>query len=232
MNMVLYGCRTVDSGGRCLQGEEMASILSNSRHPQTLALFKSAKHLEDYACIDILRLKMLNTYSACGDEIVDEDQKLANSQIDPEGELIEKECKVENFPKQKISTFFEESRMLTVTALIDPFLASEDISHISCLFRTPYDATCDWIRHQTCYKSQLRQHFPDDYTIQSRTELQLKNGTTVGIDWSGTLLWHNGDEYIVYKCLDANEDGTCDQVPIHTSKLLCDSFFLLVTKKV
>lgn len=43
---------------------------------------------------------------ACGDEIVDEDQKLANAQIDPEGELIEKECKVENFPKQKIGIFF------------------------------------------------------------------------------------------------------------------------------
>lgn len=38
MNMVLYGCRTVGSKGYCLEGEEMASILSNSRHPQTLAV--------------------------------------------------------------------------------------------------------------------------------------------------------------------------------------------------
>lgn len=31
---------------------------------------------------------------------------------------------------------------------------------------------------------------------------------------SGTLLWHNGDEYIMYKCIDISEDGTCDQVVI------------------
>lgn len=38
MNIVLYGCRTFKPNGECFQGEETASILSNSRHPQTLAV--------------------------------------------------------------------------------------------------------------------------------------------------------------------------------------------------
>lgn len=44
--------------------------------------------------------------ASCGDETVDEDQKLINAQIDSEGELIESECKVLNFPKTNISNFF------------------------------------------------------------------------------------------------------------------------------
>ncbi|VDM42422.1 unnamed protein product [Toxocara canis] len=217
MNMVLYGCRRLERDGKCEHGEEMASILSNSRHPQTLALFKSAKHLEDNICIDILQLKTLNTYSSCGDEIVDDDQKLLNAQVDSEGELIESECKVQNFPKRNIANFFDEPRMLTVIAFMDPVLINEDISHISCLFTSQYEAACNdiYLRHKTCYKSTLKQSFLDSSTIESSTVLQLKNGSSVVIDWSGTLLWQNGDEYIIYKCIDINEDGTCDQYRIY-----------------
>ncbi|VDN55914.1 unnamed protein product [Dracunculus medinensis] len=215
MNIVLYGCRTFKPNGECLQGEETASILSNSRHPQTLALFKSAKHLEDNACIDILRLRTLNTYGPCGDDIVDIDQKLENAAIDTEGELIENECKARNFPRRKIGNFFHEPRMLTVIAFMDPILANEDLSHISCLFSTKNDAICEYIRHKTCYKSTLKQVFPDEFSIESSIELQLNNDSIIRIDWSGTLLWQNGDEYITYKCIDVNEDGTCDQYRIY-----------------
>ncbi|VDK41912.1 unnamed protein product [Anisakis simplex] len=178
MNMVLYGCRRFKTDDSCEVGEQMASIVSNSRHPQTLAV------------------------ASCGDEIVDNDQKLVNAQIDSEGELIESECK-------------DEPRTLTVTAFMDPVLLKEDISHISCFFTSKYEANCEWIRHEMCFKSNLTQSFQDAFTIESSTILQLKNTSSIDIDWSGTLLWHNGDECIIYKCIDINEDGTCDQYRIY-----------------
>ncbi|PIO59563.1 hypothetical protein TELCIR_18972, partial [Teladorsagia circumcincta] len=49
----------------CLPNEELVMIMSNSRHPQTLQLFKSAKLIEDAACIDILQFKTLDTYNEC-----------------------------------------------------------------------------------------------------------------------------------------------------------------------
>ncbi|EFO93724.1 hypothetical protein CRE_12639 [Caenorhabditis remanei] len=63
MNMVLYGCLDGNDNGGCKIGDELVLIMSNSRHPQTLQLYKSAQVIEDEACIDILHFTALDTYS-------------------------------------------------------------------------------------------------------------------------------------------------------------------------
>lgn len=63
MNMVLYGCLDGNDDGGCKIGDELVLIMSNSRHPQTLQLYKSAQVIEDEACIDILHFTALDTYS-------------------------------------------------------------------------------------------------------------------------------------------------------------------------
>ena len=50
------------SGG-CKISDELVLIMSTSRHPQTLQLYKSAQVIEDEACIDILHFTALDTYS-------------------------------------------------------------------------------------------------------------------------------------------------------------------------
>jgi hypothetical protein len=61
-NMVIYSCRRVQRDGTCASDAQMVSIMSNGRHPQTVQLYKSAQQLEQ-ACIDVLQLVTLDTYS-------------------------------------------------------------------------------------------------------------------------------------------------------------------------
>uniref|UniRef100_A0A158PBU6 ZP domain-containing protein n=1 Tax=Angiostrongylus cantonensis TaxID=6313 RepID=A0A158PBU6_ANGCA len=129
MNMVVYGCALDDGYGKD-------------------TLFKSAKLIEDAACIDILQFQTLDTYTACGDEVVDEDQKLVHAKIGDNNEFVDVECRVENqkTPFTNIRVFFNEPRVLTVTAYIDPSLVNEQISHISCVYTNKSNAICEWIR--------------------------------------------------------------------------------------
>ncbi|CAJ0584847.1 unnamed protein product, partial [Mesorhabditis spiculigera] len=215
MNMVLYGCRTRESDGKCVAGEELISIMSNSRHPQTLQLFKSAKHIEDFACIDILLLNKMDTYNAaeCGDEIVDEDQKLRHAKIWENDEYVDVECRAENMGQfaVPITEFFEEPRMLTVIAFKDPELEKEQISHVSCLYDSKTHAKCSWLRQRTCFQAELNQEFEEPSKIKSSSRFLKVNGTEVEIDLSGMVVWQNGDEYITMQCLQVAADGSCDQ---------------------
>ncbi|WKY03789.1 hypothetical protein Q1695_005053 [Nippostrongylus brasiliensis] len=212
MNMVVYGCSQDDGYGNCLPDEELVMIMSNSRHPQTLQLFKSAKLIEDHACIDILQFKTLDTYTACGDEVVDEDQKLKHARIDENNEFVDVECRVENqkTPATGIKSFFDEPRVITVTAYIDPALANEQIAHISCIYVDQKSATCEWIRQNTCFKTQLRQSFNGESSLQMLSNYTQLSGNDTYIDWSGTVIWENHDEYISIHCLLIGEDGACD----------------------
>lgn len=58
--------------------------------------------------------------AACGDEVVDEDQKLKHARIDDNNEFVDVECRVENqkTPSTSIRTFFVS---LTVTELVHVF---------------------------------------------------------------------------------------------------------------
>ncbi|KAK6747148.1 hypothetical protein RB195_000396 [Necator americanus] len=212
MNMVVYGCSQDDGYGNCKPNEELVMIMSNSRHPQTLQLFKSAKLIEDAACIDILQFKTLDTYTACGDEVVDEDQKLIHARIDENNEFVDVECQVENqkTPITNISNFFDEPRVLTVTAYIDPSLVNEQIAHISCVYVNQSSATCEWIRNNKCSKSQLSQSINGASSLKMLTNYTRLDGNETSIDWSGTIIWENGDEYISMHCLVIGEDGACD----------------------
>ncbi|CAD6195435.1 unnamed protein product [Caenorhabditis auriculariae] len=216
MNIVLYGCVHENWDGGCPVGEEWVVIMSNSRHPQTLQLFKSAMLIEEEACIDILHFQALDTYTDCGDEVVDEDQKLRHAQIDENNEFVDVECRVENIqPKpNNISKFFSEPRVLTVIAYIDAELSDEQIAHISCRYETPSNATCEWIRQDTCFKTQLTQKVSRNQITISSSILRL-NGSEVPIDWSGFVLWENGDEYISMHCGTVDDDGACDAVRIY-----------------
>ncbi|KJH44723.1 hypothetical protein DICVIV_09247 [Dictyocaulus viviparus] len=181
MNMVIYGCSQDDGYGNCLPDEELVIIMSNSRHPQTLQLFKSAKLIEDAACIDILQFRTLDTYkilenllreylAGCGDEVVDEDQKLVHSRMDDNNEFVDVECRVEN---QKTS-----------------------ITNIS--------------RQNTCFKTILTQSFHNESHLRMISNYTRLDGNEINIDWSGTIIWENGDEYITMYCLVVGEDGACD----------------------
>ncbi|PIO61655.1 hypothetical protein TELCIR_16816, partial [Teladorsagia circumcincta] len=209
MNMVIYGCSQDDGYGNCLPNEELVMIMSNSRHPQTLQLFKSAKLIEDAACIDILQFKTLDTYTACGDEVVDEDQKLIHAQIDDNNEFVDVECRVENqrTPTTNIRSFFDEPRVLTVTAYIDTALLNEQIAHISCVYVNQTSATCEWIRQNTCFKTQLHQSFNGESSLQMLSNFTRLTGNETTVDWSGTIIWENGDEYISIHCYLIGEDG-------------------------
>ncbi|KAE9420957.1 hypothetical protein Angca_000251, partial [Angiostrongylus cantonensis] len=212
MNMVVYGCALDDGYGNCLPNEELVIIMSNSRHPQTLQLFKSAKLIEDAACIDILQFQTLDTYTACGDEVVDEDQKLIHAKIGDNNEFVDVECRVENqkTPFTNIRVFFNEPRVLTVTAYIDPSLVNEQISHISCVYTNKSNAICEWIRQNTCFKSQLTQSFNGESALSMVSNYTRLDGHEINIDWSGTIIWENGDEYITIHCLVIGLDGACD----------------------
>ncbi|CAI4227906.1 unnamed protein product [Auanema sp. JU1783] len=212
MNMVLYGCSKRDKDKKCERGEELVMVMSNSRHPQTLQLFKSAKLIEDSACIDILEFRILETYSACGDEVVDEDQKLVHARIDENNEFVDVECKVGNFrpPPNNISKFFDEPRILTVVAYIDPILSLEQIAHISCMYISKQHATCEWIRQNRCLRTELYQNLETKGYVAISSNYTTIAGNTSEIDWSGSVIWENGDEYISIQCMKVDEDGACD----------------------
>uniref|UniRef100_A0A1I7U7G1 MAM domain-containing protein n=1 Tax=Caenorhabditis tropicalis TaxID=1561998 RepID=A0A1I7U7G1_9PELO len=231
MNMVLYGCLDGnDNGfriksyksyikfvaGGCKIGDELVLIMSNSRHPQTLQLYKSAQVIEDEACIDILHFTALDTYTECGDEMVDEDQKLRHAKIDEDNEFVDVECRVENIrpSNNNISNFFKEPRVLTVVAYIDASLSGEQIAHISCRYNSETSAECEWIRQDTCFKTNLTQTLSSNQIQISSSILKL-NGSTVPIDWSGFVLWENGDEYISMHCGLVDDDGACDSVRVY-----------------
>ncbi|CAB3406307.1 unnamed protein product [Caenorhabditis bovis] len=216
MNMVLYGCLDGNDDGGCIVGDELVLIMSNSRHPQTLQLFKSAKIIEDEACIDILHFNALDTYNECGDDAVDEDQKLRHAKIDEDNEFVDVECRVENIrpAPNNIDTFFDEPRVLTVVAYIDPMLFGEQIAHISCRYRTKTAAVCEWIRQDTCFKTNLTQSLADNH-LTIRSTIQKTNGSEMAIDWSGFVLWENGDEYISMHCGVVGDDGACDSVRVY-----------------
>ncbi|PAV73665.1 hypothetical protein WR25_18836 [Diploscapter pachys] len=195
MNMVLYGCNRETSDGGCPIGEELVLIMSNSRHPQTLQLFKSAQVIEDEICIDILHFGSLNTYTACGDGIVDEDQKLIHAQVDENNEFVDVECK-------------EEPRILTVVAYIDTALTNEQIAHISCRYESLESASCEWIRQNECFKTNLKQKI-NTGMVQIESNFLRINGSEDMIDFSGMVIWDNGDEYISLHCKIADDDGSC-----------------------
>ncbi|EYB89176.1 hypothetical protein Y032_0235g3196 [Ancylostoma ceylanicum] len=162
----------------------------------------------------IVFLIILDTLNpaACGDEVVDEDQKLIHAKIDENNEFVDVECQVENqkTPITNISTFFDEPRVLTVTAYIDPALVNEQIAHISCVYVNQSTATCEWIRHNKCFKSQLSQSFSSPFALRMLTNYTRLDGNETEIDWSGTIIWENGDEYISMHCLVIGHDGACD----------------------
>ncbi|CAA98143.1 LiPocalin-Related protein [Caenorhabditis elegans] len=216
MNMVLYGCLDGNDNGGCKIGDELVLIMSNSRHPQTLQLYKSAQVIEDEACIDILHFTALDTYTECGDEMVDEDQKLRHAKIDEDNEFVDVECRVENIrpANNNISLFFKEPRVLTVVAYIDASLSGEQIAHISCRYNTETTAECEWIRQDTCFKTNLTQTLGSNQ-IQISSSILKVNGSTVPIDWSGFVLWENGDEYISMHCGLVDDDGGCDSVRVY-----------------
>ncbi|VDO63895.1 unnamed protein product [Heligmosomoides polygyrus] len=150
--------------------------------------------------------------AACGDEVVDEDQKLKHARIDDNNEFVDVECRVENqkTPSTSIRTFFDEPRVITVTAYIDTALSGEQIAHISCVYTDKFSATCEWIRQNTCYKTQLRQTFNGESSLQMLSNYTRLDGNETYIDWSGTVIWENGDEYISIHCYIIGEDGACD----------------------
>ncbi|CAI2351672.1 unnamed protein product [Caenorhabditis sp. 36 PRJEB53466] len=216
MNIVLYGCLDGNDDGGCKIGDELVLIMSNSRHPQTLQLYKSAQVIEDDACIDILHFTALDTYTECGDHLVDEDQKLRHAKIDEDNEFVDVECRVENIrpTNNNISRFFKEPRVLTVVAYIDPSLSGEQIAHISCRYSSETSAECEWIRQDTCFKTNLTQTLSTNH-IQISSSILKINGSTVPIDWSGFVLWENGDEYISMHCGLVDDDGGCDSVRVY-----------------
>ncbi|EPB76602.1 hypothetical protein ANCCEY_04311 [Ancylostoma ceylanicum] len=173
MNMVIYGCSQDDGYGNCMPNEELVMIMSNSRHPQTLQTLNPA---------------------ACGDEVVDEDQKLIHAKIDENNEFVDVECQVENqkTPITNISTFFDEPRVLTVTAYIDPALVNEQIAHISCVYVNQSTATCEWIRHNKCFKSQLSQSFSSPFALRMLTNYTRLDGNETEID-CGVYVWSDED---------------------------------------
>ncbi|CAI5448220.1 unnamed protein product [Caenorhabditis angaria] len=217
MNMVLYGCLDGIKNGGCKVGDEVVLIMSNSRHPQTLQLFKSAKIIEDEACIDILQFNALDTYTNCGDIAVDEDQKLRHAKIDEDKTFVDVECRYENLnPKpNNITGFFKEPRILTVVAYIDPIMSGEQIAHISCRYDTEYTAECEWIRQDQCFKTSLEQKVKNGKEVEIKSTMLKKNGTSVDINWSGKVLWENGDEYISVECLAIADDGACDSYRVY-----------------
>ncbi|CAJ0602862.1 unnamed protein product [Cylicocyclus nassatus] len=194
MNMVVYGCSQDDGYGNCMPNEELVMIMSNSRHPQTL------------------QFKTLDTYTACGDEVVDEDQKLVHAKIDENNEFVDVECQVENqrIQPSKIRSFFDEPRVLTVVAYIDPSLANEQVAHISCDYVSKTSATCEWIRHNKCFKTVLKQGFYGPSALRISSNYTRLDGNETTIDWSGNVIWENGDEYISTHCLTIGHDGACD----------------------
>ncbi|VDL80901.1 unnamed protein product [Nippostrongylus brasiliensis] len=107
-------------------------------------------------------------------------------------------------------TLQDEPRVITVTAYIDPALANEQIAHISCIYVDQKSATCEWIRQNTCFKTQLRQSFNGESSLQMLSNYTQLSGNDTYIDWSGTVIWENHDEYISIHCLLIGEDGACD----------------------
>ncbi|CAJ0959151.1 unnamed protein product, partial [Mesorhabditis belari] len=215
MNMVLYGCRVRDSSGDCQPGEQLISILSNSRHPQTLQLFKSAKHIEDFACTDILQLHKMDTYTDCGKKMqIFNNISCRHAKIWENDEYVDVECRVENLEQSGVSItkFFDEPRMLTVIAYIDPILENEQIAHVSCLYDSKTHAKCHWLRQRSCFPADLIQEFEGDKKLKIASRFTKVNGSEVEIDLSGMVVWQNGDEYITMQCLLVSSvDGSCDQ---------------------
>uniref|UniRef100_A0A7I4YGM9 Apolipoprotein D n=1 Tax=Haemonchus contortus TaxID=6289 RepID=A0A7I4YGM9_HAECO len=156
--------------------------------------------------------RTLDTYTACGDEVVDEDQKLIHARIDDNNEFVDVECQVENqqTPITNIRSFFDEPRVLTVTAYIDSALSNEQIAHISCIYVNKTSATCEWIRQNICFKTQLHQSFNGESSLKMISNYTRLDGNETNIDWSGTVIWENGDEYISMHCNLIGEDGACD----------------------
>ncbi|KAK5980647.1 hypothetical protein GCK32_018644, partial [Trichostrongylus colubriformis] len=93
---------------------------------------------------------------------------------------------------------------------IDSALANEQIAHISCLYVNQTSATCEWIRQNTCFKTQLHQSFSGESSLNMVSNYTRLDGNETNIDWSGTIIWENGDEYISMHCQLIGEDGACD----------------------
>ncbi|GMT26269.1 hypothetical protein PFISCL1PPCAC_17566 [Pristionchus fissidentatus] len=202
MNMVMFGCRNRNSDGSCAPADVSASILSNSRHPQTLALFQSAKHIEDYACIDALEMKTFNTYIV---------------KCSQDSTFVDVECRVENWKGfVNVTKFYDEPRILTVIAYIDPLLDGQQIAHISCHYSSTTKAECEWIRQRQCFKTSLTQSFESDHRVKATTEFTAMNGTVLRADFTGSVIWQNGDEFVSIECLHIEEDdGSCESYRIY-----------------